>query len=132
MMDKAIAISIFASYFLLIFCLFGVILKAFVRTTSRWVSASKISLFTALTLASFGHTWFCRLRLFRYVQLTEHAQTCLNLCRQVFINIHRCPDHRHNIIGTVEFLGFRTYDSAYRSIFLAGPYFILARGHQAF
>ncbi|KAK0443600.1 hypothetical protein EV421DRAFT_527080 [Armillaria borealis] len=58
MTDEAIAISIFASYFLLIFCLFGVIIKAFIRTASRSVPASKVSLFAALTLASFGHTWF--------------------------------------------------------------------------
>ncbi|KAK0200041.1 hypothetical protein DFS33DRAFT_213926 [Desarmillaria ectypa] len=57
-MGKAIALSIFASYFLLIFFLFGVIFKDFLRTTSRTVSASKVSVFTALTLVSFGHTWF--------------------------------------------------------------------------
>ncbi|KAK0458181.1 uncharacterized protein EV420DRAFT_383811 [Desarmillaria tabescens] len=57
-MDKAIALSIFASYFLLIFFLFGAIIKDFFRTTSRTVSVSKVLVFTILTLASFGHTWF--------------------------------------------------------------------------
>ncbi|KAK0472761.1 hypothetical protein IW261DRAFT_1506779 [Armillaria novae-zelandiae] len=58
MTDKAIAVSVFVSYFLLILYLFGVILKAFVRTASHLVPARKVLLFTALTLASFGHTWF--------------------------------------------------------------------------
>ncbi|KAK0217170.1 hypothetical protein IW262DRAFT_1449568 [Armillaria fumosa] len=56
-MGKTIALSIFASYFLLIFFLFGVILKDLLRPTSRSVS-SEVSVFTTLTLASFGHTWF--------------------------------------------------------------------------
>ncbi|KAK0186739.1 hypothetical protein F5146DRAFT_142280 [Armillaria mellea] len=59
-MGKTVALSIFASYFLLICFLFGLILKDFLRPTSRSVSVSnsKVSVFAALTLASFGHTWF--------------------------------------------------------------------------
>ncbi|KAK0490024.1 hypothetical protein EDD18DRAFT_1187965 [Armillaria luteobubalina] len=77
MTDKAIAVSIFASYFLLILYLFGVILKAFARTASHLVPVRKVLLFTALTLASFGHTWFCKLCLFRHWSFSDFERTTL-------------------------------------------------------
>ncbi len=55
---RLFALSILVSYFLVIICLFGVILNSF-RGLVGAASKSKVLAFSTLTVASFAHTWFC-------------------------------------------------------------------------
>ncbi|KAG7441382.1 uncharacterized protein BT62DRAFT_982794 [Guyanagaster necrorhizus] len=84
-MSKVIALTIFASYFLFIFYLFGLILKDFFRTTSRTISANKVSVFTALTIVSFGHTWFYMFKFMSW-SFSDYERTSLHAEAKSLLN----------------------------------------------
>ncbi|KAL0959187.1 hypothetical protein HGRIS_014467 [Hohenbuehelia grisea] len=66
--SRALALSVFASYFLIILALFSSIVSG-ITTTRRVVSGGKTLTFVGLALASFAHTW---LYMFKFLAWSFH------------------------------------------------------------
>jgi hypothetical protein len=54
-----LALSVFASYFCLIFILFSTIISSIRSYANIHNHPKRAVLFSGLTLASFAHTWYC-------------------------------------------------------------------------
>ncbi|KAF8588509.1 hypothetical protein K439DRAFT_1658511 [Ramaria rubella] len=71
-----VALSIFASYFLLIFFLFYTIISSIRRHAIPAAEAQRALLFCGLTLASFAHTWYW---MFRFLFSSFHSFEALHV-----------------------------------------------------
>jgi len=58
--ENVVALGIFASYFSIITGLFSLIVSSIHKRVGASSDQQRIWLFGGLTMASFGHTWFCK------------------------------------------------------------------------
>ena len=88
-MDSAhlLAVLIFVSYFLVILALFTLLLRSLPSRKSHH-NGLAIYAFSFLTVASFAHTWFCKLL------LTLRMPFNPNKSRERYVQVHALELHR--------------------------------------